>query len=253
MLERVDLTVAVDDPTLLAGLSGAARGASRPLRVLVDCDTGLGRTGVQSPEAAAALAVAVAGEDGLSFAGLITYPVPPGAVEWLEKASELIRGRGLEVETVSVGGTPVMWDSGSLRPTVTEYRVGTYAFNDRAVVASGAATLAEVALTIHATVVSRPTPDRAILDAGSKALTSDPGPDEGFGTILEAPGARITRLHEEHSTVQLAPGEELALGAHVRIVPNHVCVAVNLYDHLVVTGDAIGVTTWAVDARGRST
>ena len=252
LLERVDLTVAVDDPALLAGLSSAARGASRALRVLVDCDTGLGRTGVQSPEAAAALAVAIAGEEGLVFAGLITYPVPPGAVEWLEQASALIRDRGLEVETVSVGGTPVMWDSGALRPTVTEYRVGTYAFNDRATVASGAATLDDVALTIHATVVSRPTPDRAILDAGSKALTSDPGPDAGFGTILEAPGARITRLHEEHSTVQLAPGEELALGAHVRIVPNHVCVAVNLYDHLVVTGEAIADTTWAVDARGRS-
>ena len=97
-----------------------------------------------------------------------------------------------------------MWASGELRPLVTEYRVGTYAFHDRATVAAGAAELDDVALTVHATVVSRPASDRAVLDAGSKALTSDPGPDDGlFGAILEAPGARIVTLNEEHAYVQV--------------------------------------------------
>ena len=112
------------------------------------------------------------GPTGCASGGLVTYPAPPGSLAFLTAASELIERRGLPIETVSVGGTPTMWDSGELRPVVNEYRVGTYVFNDRNTVASGAATLDDVALTIVATVVSR-RDGRAILDAGSKALSSD--------------------------------------------------------------------------------
>ena len=156
LLDRVDLTVCADDAVLLPGLSSAAAGAARPLRVLVDCDTGLGRTGVATPEAAAELAEAIDAADGIVFAGLFTYPSPPDAVDFFTEATRLIRARGSEVEVVSAGGTPAMWASGELRPLVTEYRVGTYAFHDRATVAAGAAELDDVALTVHATVVSRP-------------------------------------------------------------------------------------------------
>ena len=145
-----------------------------------------------------------------------------------------------------------MWQSGELRPTVTEYRVGNYAFYDRMAIAAGAASLDDVALSVHATVVSRPAPDRAILDAGSKALTSDLGPDPGFGLVLEAPSSRIAKLAEEHAYVTLAPEDELELGQRVRIVPNHACVVVNLYDELAVTRNGRLDATWGVDARGRS-
>jgi D-serine deaminase-like pyridoxal phosphate-dependent protein len=252
LLDRATVTVQVDDARLLPGLSRAAAGAARRLRVLVDCDTGLGRTGVATPAAAADLAREVAGTDGLLFCGLITYPSPPGAAAFLAAATALIRDGGLDVEVVSAGGTPGMWESGSLVPTVTEYRVGTYAFHDRATVAAGAATLDDVALTVHATVVSRPAADRAVLDAGSKALTSDPGPGDGFGTILEEPGATIVRLNEEHAYVALPDGSSLDLGDRVRIVPNHACVVANLFDRLRVVDAQGEVTAWAVAARGRS-
>jgi D-serine deaminase-like pyridoxal phosphate-dependent protein len=252
LLDRVDLTVCADDAVLLPGLSSAAVGAARPLRVLVDCDTGLGRTGVRTPEAAAELAATIDAADGLVCAGLFTYPAPPGVVEFLSEAARLVRARGLAVEVVSAGGTPAMWSSGKLRPLVTEYRVGTYAFHDRATVAAEAATLDDVALTVHATVVSRPAPDRAILDSGSKALTSDPGPDDGlFGAILEAPGARIVKLNEEHAYVELG-AEQLEVGQRVRVVPNHACVVANLFDDLVVVGEGREPERRPVDARGRS-
>jgi D-serine deaminase-like pyridoxal phosphate-dependent protein len=144
-----------------------------------------------------------------------------------------------------------MWESGRLRPVVTEYRAGTYAFHDRSTVAAGAASLGDVALTVHATVVSRPAPDRAVLDSGSKALTSDPGPDASFGFVLDAPRSRVVRLSEEHAWVELA-GDELELGQRVRIVPNHACVVVNLFDELKVTRNGQLETTWRVAARGRS-
>ena len=252
LLQRVALTVSVDDAAVLPGLAEAATDGSRELGVLVDCDTGLGRTGVHDPEAAADLAVAVDRHDGLRFDGFLTYPAPAAARTFLAAAVDSARRRGLEPAIVSAGGTASMWESGTLRPTVTEYRAGVYAFNDRSTIAAGAAALDDVALTVHATVVSRPTQDRAILDAGSKALTSDLGPDAGFGLMLEAPNSVIVKLNEEHAYVALAREDRLELGQRVRVVPNHACVVVNLFDELVVTRNGHVEATWRVDARGRS-
>jgi D-serine deaminase-like pyridoxal phosphate-dependent protein len=252
LLDRVALAVSVDDPALLLGLAGATRGAARKLGVLVDCDTGLGRTGVATPEAAVELAAAVASHDDLRFDGFLHVPAPEGAERFLAEAVIEAERRGLDAAVVSAGGTPKMWDSADLRPTVTEYRVGNYVFYDRMSIAAGAASLDDVALTVHATVVSRPAKDRAILDAGSKALTSDLGPDPGHGLVLEAPGSTIEKLSEEHAHVVLAEGDTLELGQRVRVVPNHACVVVNLYDELTVTRDGAHETTWRVAARGRS-
>jgi D-serine deaminase-like pyridoxal phosphate-dependent protein len=249
LLERASVQVTVDDPELLSGLGGAAGDAGRELGVLVDCDTGLGRTGVASPQEAADLAAMIARTSGLCFAGLLTYPSPPGTREFLETASALLERRGLPAETVSAGGTPSMWRSDELRPVVTEYRVGTYAFHDRSTVAAGAATLDEVALTVAATVVSR-RDGRAILDAGSKALSSDLGAEDGFGLVLEAPSSTLERLNEEHGYLTLAGGDDLELGQQVRVVPNHVCVVVNLSQELVVTRGGAVESCWPVE-RGR--
>ena len=190
LARRVEVAVSVDDERLLAGLAGAGK-ASREIRVLVECDTGLGRVGVASPEAAAALAGEIERRDGLRFGGFLTYPSRPGAVVFLAEAERRARAAGLDVETVSAGGTPTMWASGELRPTVTEYRVGTYAFHDRATVAAGAATAGEVALTVRATVVSRPSADRAVLDAGSKV--ADARSLLGAGLRLDPRGAGLRR------------------------------------------------------------
>jgi D-serine deaminase-like pyridoxal phosphate-dependent protein len=248
LLRRATVRVIADDLALLPGLGGAATDAGRELGVLVDCDTGFGRTGVTSPEEAAELAGAIARTPGLRFDGLLTFPALPGAPSFLEAASDLLRRRGLTVDTVSAGGTTTMWHSGELRPIVTEYRAGTYAFNDRNTVASGAATVEEVALTVVATVVSR-RDGRAIVDAGSKALSSERA-DTGFGLVLEAPNSRVVRLDEEHGYVELAAGDELELGQQVRVVPNHVCVAVNLTDELVAVRGGEIAARWPVE-RGR--
>jgi D-serine deaminase-like pyridoxal phosphate-dependent protein len=249
LLGRASVRVSADHEGLLPGLSGAATDAGREVSVLVDCDTGLGRTGVASPEAAADLAAAIARTPGLRFGGLVTYPSPPGARRFLAAACELIASRGLATETVSAGGTPAMWAAGDLRPIVTEYRVGTYVFNDRNTVLSGAASVEEVALTIAATVVSR-RDGRAILDTGSKALSSDAGTEGGFGLVLEAPGSTIAQLNEEHGYLELAVGGESERGQKVRVVPNHVCVAVNLFEELVGVRDGKVEVRWPV-ARGR--
>ncbi len=217
--------------------------------VLVECDTGLGRTGVPTPEAAVELAEEVARRPPLRFTGFLTYPSLPGAREFLERAVAEGNRRGLEVETVSTGGTPTMWEAGELRPTVTEYRVGTYAFHDRMTIAAGAGTLDEVALTVCATVISRPAPRRAIIDAGSKALAADTTTEPGHGLLLEAPASQLVKLNEEHGYVELAEGDELELGQQVRVVPNHACVVANLFDHLTLASDGAVTGTWRVERR----
>jgi D-serine deaminase-like pyridoxal phosphate-dependent protein len=252
LLGRATVAVSVDDAALLDGLARAAGAAGSELGVLVDCDTGLGRTGVQSPHAAAVLAAEIAGRPALRFDGFMTYPAFPDSRAFLAEAVERASRRGLSAPVVSAGGTPSMWKAEGLRPVVTEYRAGTYAFHDRNTVAAGAATLDDVAMTVAATVVSRPARDRGVLDAGSKSLSSERGPDEGFGRVLEAPGSTVTKLNEEHAYVTIGRGDELELGQQVRVVPNHACVVSNLFDEFVVVRDGEEVDRWPVDARGRS-
>jgi D-serine deaminase-like pyridoxal phosphate-dependent protein len=249
LLRRATIRVSFDDDALLPGLASAARAAGKEVGVLVDCDTGLGRTGVSEPARAAELAADAARTDGLRFDGFLTHPAPPGALRFLREAVELCT---VPVETVSAGGTPTMWKAQELQPTVTEYRAGTYAFGDMNTIAAGVGRLEEVALTVRATVVSRPAPDRAVLDAGSKTLAADAGADGGHGRILEARLSTIAKLDEEHAYVRLDPSESLELGQTVSIVPNHACVVANLFDELVAVRAGEIVACWPVDARGRS-
>jgi D-serine deaminase-like pyridoxal phosphate-dependent protein len=251
LLERATLTVAVDDARVLPGLARAAARAGQTLRVLVECDTGNGRLGVATPQDAGTLALGVDRTPSLRFAGFLTYPAPTGSAEFLAAAVTDAERHGLSVETVSAGGTPAMWSAGSLRPTVTEYRAGTYVYHDRTTVDAGAATLDDVALTVCATVIGRPTRSRAILDAGSKSLSSDRSPSEGFGLVLEASGSTLFRVDEEHGYVELADGDELELGQQVRIVPNHACVVSNLFAEVALVRDGELTGRWPVDARSR--
>ena len=136
---KVRLSVVCDNITVARGLSDAFRGTGEALRVLIECDTGAGRCGAPTPEAAATLASAVDSLPGLRFAGLMTYP-PSGqeaaVQDWLSRAIAACEARGLTVGTVSNGGTPGMWQAQEV-PAATEYRIGTYIYNDRSLVVRG--------------------------------------------------------------------------------------------------------------------
>ena len=162
-----------------------------------------------------------------------------------------MREAGLEPRIVSTGGTPNVANLGRIKGA-TEHRAGTYVFNDRMMLACGAATMDDLALTVVGTIVSRAAPDRGIVDTGSKTLTSDTGGLEGHGLILEHPEAKIAKFAEEHGFLDLTKcNDRPKVGDVVRIVPNHVCVVVNMVDRLVATrGDEI-VGELAVAARGK--
>ncbi len=254
LADRIRFRVSCDSAEVARGLGEAFAGAARPLGVLVECDTGAGRCGVGSPEAAAGLAALIDSLAGLSFAGLMTYPAKGGtaAVQaFMTETKAALSRLGLEAGTISSGGSPDMWRADQA-PVATEYRVGTYIYYDRSLVAAGAATLDDCALRVHATVVSRPTADRAILDAGSKSLSSDLLGMTGHGLLTEYPMAVIVGLSEEHGHVDLSACESRpAVGERVTIVPNHACVVSNLVDEVAAArGDRVE-RRFVVAARGR--
>jgi D-serine deaminase-like pyridoxal phosphate-dependent protein len=256
VMERATVTVAADNPTVVAGLPRAAELSGRTLNVVVECDTGRKRAGVETPAEAVALAKDIAARPGLSFAGFMLYP-PEDAMEatqkFLDEATAGVRQAGLEPRMVSTGGTPNVANLGRIKGT-TEHRAGTYVFNDRMMLACGAASMDDLALHVVATIVSRAGPERGIVDAGSKTLTSDTGGLDGHGLILEHPEARIAKFAEEHGFLDLARcNDRPKVGDVVRIVPNHVCVVVNMVDRMIATrGDEI-VGEIPVAARGRIT
>jgi D-serine deaminase-like pyridoxal phosphate-dependent protein len=227
------LSVVADSADVVAGLSAAYAGEPAPLEVLVECDTGAGRCGVQSAAAAVALAQQIDQAAGLVFGGLMTYPPMRDSSkvnDWLQGARDALLAVGLSCQRISSGGTPNMWRAHEIS-CATEHRAGTYIYNDRSLIAAGIATIEDCALTVLATVVSRPTETRAIIDAGSKILTSDLLGLAGYGLVVDAPEAKLIGLSEEHGTLDLSASSwRPRIGARVQIIPNHACVVSNMVD-----------------------
>lgn len=253
--ERIGrLSVVADSSFVIQGLA-ATFSPERPLTVLVECDTGGKRCGVQTSEQALTLAKEISAAAGLRFGGLLTYPKAFGEEDgeaFLSATIALLKDNGISCDVVSYGGSPSLFTADKV-PSATEYRAGTYIYNDRSLIRAGHCTQDQCAMTVLTTVVSRPTADRAVIDAGSKSLTSDLLGFEDHGLILGYPDARIVSLSEEHAVVDLsACGDDRPqIGDKLRVIPNHTCVVSNLFDRVVFHQG--GIVTRAVDiaARGR--
>jgi D-serine deaminase-like pyridoxal phosphate-dependent protein len=242
------VSVAGDSAAVAGGLAPMLARHGLEVDFLVECDTGNARTGVQTPDEAAELAQLVARLDGLRFAGLMTYPTLPESGPWLRAAREAIERAGLSVERVSGGGTPTARQTHEV-DEVTELRPGTYVYGDRSCIANGSVAVADCALRVLATVVSVPTPTRAILDAGSKALTSDLAAGAtGYGLLVEHPEAEVYKLNEEHGHVEVSGCE---VGERITVIPNHACVTVNMYDEIAMHRGGDVVETLRIAARGK--
>lgn len=262
---RVRLTVALDSAEALRGLADAARAAGRPVGVLVEVDAGMGRVGVQTAHDAVALARAAADADGVEYRGILFYP---GHVrerveqqdagiravsERLGRTLSALDAAGLAPAVVSGGSTPTFWRSHEIAG-VTEVRPGTNIFNDRTTAEIGACGWDECAYSVLATVVSTAVPGQAVVDAGSKALSKEEirADTVGYGALLDRPEIVVKGVSEEHGLLDLSGTDwRPRIGERVRIVPNHVCVSVNLQERVYgVRGDEV-VEVWEVLGRGR--
>lgn len=260
------LTVSLDSPEAVSALASAARTHERPVGVYIEADVGMHRVGLPSPADVVELARLVSRSAPLELAGLAFYPghirepesqqhdALAALARQLAELIAALRDAGLDAPVVSGGSTPTMWRSHEVAG-VTEIRPGTYVYNDRTTAALDACAWDDCALTVLATVVSTAVPGQAVIDAGTKALGREPlrrAPGQGFGALLDRPDVVVARMSEEHGVLDLSgTAWRPRVGDLVRVVPNHVCIAVHLAD--VVYGVRVGavVEQWPVEARGR--
>lgn len=271
LLDRVHLSFIVDHPAVARQWSEAMMLRGRRVDVLVKIDVGFHRCGID-PDSREALAMItmVASLPGLRFRGLLSHAghayhahseeelrtMADAEARTMSDLAERCRKNGVPVEEVSAGATPPARFS-LQQNGFTEYRPGNYVYFDRTQVALGAATMDDCALTVLATVVSKPAADRIILDSGSKTLTNDGARGftaaPGFGAVVGHDNLLIERLSEEHATVKVAGGStNLEPGDRVQIIPNHSCVVSNLVDQAWLVDGAM-VEPLPIAARGKIT
>lgn len=264
LARRMRLAVGVDSPEGALTLSSVFAEGGTVLEVLLKVDVGYHRVGVP-PEHALETALRVAEMPGLRLRGIFTHAGQGYAAETpegvravghvegqtLSQTAEALRRAGLSIEVVSVGSTPTAPHAMAMAG-VTECRPGNYVYHDASQVGLGTCGLEDCALTVLATVVSTPAPGRAVLDAGSKTLSSDalrPQPG-GYGLLLGT-RSRLDRLSEEHGVVAVDAADRFEVGQRVRVLPNHSCVVSNLHDRVfAVRGDRVEAA-WTLAARGR--
>ncbi|MBI5266364.1 MAG: alanine racemase [candidate division Zixibacteria bacterium] len=267
LAEKVRVSCTVDNADNVRELSNAFAEASAPLDLLIEIDTGLHRCGLSDPDQAIELARLIATCPGVRLSGIMTHaghayatvgdPERRRAIareegEMMVAMAARLKAAGHEVDTVSVGSTPTARDVVRV-PGITELRVGNYIFNDMIQVALDVATIADCALSVLTTVISVPSKDRAVIDAGSKALSLDLGAHgseavTGYGRIVGR-DALLARLSEEHGSVSHS-GESFRVGNRLRIIPNHACAAVNLYDRAYLIREGKVAEELKISARG---
>lgn len=262
--DRARLAVGADSVEGASSLGSVFHAAGRRLDVLLKVDCGYHRVGV-APGKAAETARRLADLPGIALRGVFThaghaYLAPDrAAVEAIARdegrilagAAEAVRAEGLAVAEVSVGSTPTARVAMSV-PGVTECRPGNYAYHDASQVSLGTCGIENCAMTVLATVVSVPAPDRAVLDCGSKTISSDTLRPAGFGHgWILGRKSRLEKLSEEHGVVRVEPGESFRVDERVRVLPNHACVVSNLHDRIVLARGERVEGEWSVAARGR--
>lgn len=253
-----ELIVACTSEAHFPALEALLRAAGLRLPVLMAVDTGLGREGVRDIAAARRLAQRIEASPAMTLHGLYTHEghayTSPEAPEAC--AAEALRAASAVRDALRPAlplwpGCSVTAEAMARMGGVHAVRPGTYAFGDLSLARTRPVMpWSSVALSVLATVVDRPEPGLAIVDAGSKCFSSDRTPDGLAAAELEGRDLLVRRLSEEHGFVTGGDADALRVGDRLRLVPAHVCPAVNLADRLtVVSGDAV-VASWPVAARG---
>jgi len=257
--------VCADHPENVAALNAAALSYGVRLPVLVEINVGADRCGVEPGEPALRLAQQIAACPGLRFAGIQAYhgaaqhvrefeqrrAATGSAVEKTRRTVELLAAHGLSCELVTGAGTgsyPFEADSG----VFTELQAGSYIFMDadyaRNLGPSGApGGEFEHSLFVYATIMSRPTAERAVVDAGLKALSVD----SGLPVVADMPDVEYIRAADEHGKLTLHdPARRLDLGTKIRLIPGHCDPTANLYDWYVGIRNGRVEALWPIAARG---
>ena len=254
LARQVDLTVAVDSAYAARGISEAAAADGVTIGVLVEIECGGNRTGVQTPQAAVELGKLIDSLPGMEMRGIMGFPTPPECRPMIQETLSLLDQAGLPHPMVSGGSTHHAFEA-HLLPELTEYRIGEYIVGGEGHLRAGRHTLEQCALRVVATVVSKPTADRVILDAGSKTMsasTLQTPNGTSMGYIVEYPDARFYGASEEHGHVDVsACAVKPEIGERVQVLPVHACPCVNVHDEMIAVRGGRVDAVWPILARGK--
>lgn len=248
------------------GLSEAAMAADEVFDLLIEVDGGMNRGGVAPGEAVVAFADRIRHLPGINICGILYYDALASGSKGQEeiiaaaeregenvrKSAELLRQAGFKTEILSAGSS-FSAKYPEYLTGVTELRPGTYIYNDRSQLAIGMVTEKQCALRVIATVVSRPDEHTAIIDAGSKTLSSDTlSRASGYGYVMEHPEVAIVKLNEEHGYMKSEGIMPFRIADLATIIPNHACVVSNLAEEAYAVRGGQVVATIAIEARGKN-
>lgn len=268
LAQNVDISCAVDSETNVMEIAQYFASQGLVAELFIEIDTGLHRCGVDTVAEAQKLAALIAGSPSVRLRGLLTHaghayaaasPAELGRIALQEgeetvAIAQQLRREGFEINVVSVGSTPT--SSGVAQVAgVSELRVGNYIFNDMIQVALGAATIEQCALSVLSTVISVH-PNRVVIDAGSKVLSSDAGAHgsqsvSGFGQPIGSEGF-VVRLSEEHGVIQPGADDLYNVGQRVRVIPNHACPVMNLVRGAFLVDGELVLREIGIEARACS-
>jgi D-serine deaminase-like pyridoxal phosphate-dependent protein len=264
LLQRARVTVGVDSLACAVPLSEAGERAGLRVPVRMEVDTGLHRAGGRTVEEAVTLGIMLAGMPGLELDGIFTHEghayrgdaeeraaACAAAAAMMRHIAAGLRASGVPIAEVSVGSTPGA-SFMAREEGVTEIRPGVYVFNDAVQTGMGVEQ-DDCALTVLATVISRPEERIAILDAGTKALSGDRAPEGSrHGIVLEDPAVVFDWASEEHGHLDLTHARlRPRVGDKLRVIPWHACACVNMHDTLYAVRGETVEAEWPIAARGK--
>jgi D-serine deaminase-like pyridoxal phosphate-dependent protein len=268
--KKIRLIVGIDSIIGAKALSDAAISKGQIVEVRLEIDTGMRRTGVAYNQAVET-AKKITEMKGLRLTGIYTFrgSIYQGKAtsdrkkagleegELMSKLADMLREEGINIIDVSVGSSPTGEFAAQVEG-VTEIRPGTYVFNDAMQVNIGSCSLNDCAAKVMTTVVSRPAPDLAIIDGGSKTFATDMIPGvppyflKGYGIIINHDGLILERLSEEHGIIRVEnQQEELNIGDKIMVVSNHICPTINLHDKVYFVKGGKVLREVPVAARGK--
>lgn len=262
LAKQSEIMVAVDNAQNVTDISAAAAAKGVTVRILIEVNTGMNRCGVEPGQPALELARHVLRSPNLQFEGLMGYEghtvAKPNyaerkaaarqSVQLLVDTKHHLEKHGVPVSIMSGGGTGTFSITGSV-PEMTEVQAGSYIFMDATYGnVEGVGEHFACALTVLATVVSRPTPERVIVDTGMKVLAKEFGIPQPVGIK----GLEMAGLSEEHGKMNADASVSLTPGDKLEILPTHCCTTVNLHDRYYGIRDGIVESVWDIAARGKS-
>ncbi|WP_203333693.1 alanine racemase [Planococcus beigongshangi] len=264
LFENNNLIVGLDDYKIAIGLNEVGSRLNKKVPIYFDIDTGLGRMGRMPEESIEHIyktselpfidVIGLMSHTGHAYKAQNEEEMRKIAIEEATKLNDVknrLKEKDIIIKEISVGASATARFIKDI-PFITEVRAGMYVFNDRMVMGAGGANINDCALTIWATIVSKPNNNRMLIDAGSKTLTYDSFKGGGYGYIKGHENLTINNLSEEHGFVEVTGHTNLEIGDVVEIIPNHVCPVVNLTDNLFGFRNNEFERIISVEARGKN-